>query len=203
MMLVLTRKPREKILISDSIAISILDVQGRQVRIGVEAPRHLSILRDELANKTPEKRSISGPRRLLIVDDSPEDRYSYQRLLCQDVKGQPPSSQAPARDDVLDYRPFRFNEASTGSEGLRLCRAEVPDCVLLDYCLPDLNGLEFLEAMRDDRLLKQVPVIMLTGQGAESVAVKAMKRGASDYLVKSELTRELLCRTVSEVLSLA
>lgn len=62
-----------------------------------------------------------------------------------------------------------------------------PDCILLDYQLPETTGLEFLEELRDEDREISLPVIMLTGEGSESIAVEAMRKGVSDYLTKSIL----------------
>ncbi|HTG36155.1 MAG TPA: response regulator [Thermoanaerobaculia bacterium] len=113
---------------------------------------------------------------LLIVDDSPEDRELYRRLLAQG------SEQA-----------YEFLEAETGEEGLRLAHDRIPDCLLLDYRLPDVDGLEFLSRLRAERL---IPVIVLTGQGNEAVAVEAMKSGAQDYLLKGNVDRDRLQQAV-------
>jgi PAS domain S-box-containing protein len=57
-----------------------------------------------------------------------------------------------------------------------------PDIIITDYLMPGMNGIEFLEALnRED---KDIPVIMITGQGSENIAIQAMKLGAWDYLVK-------------------
>ncbi len=82
-------------------------------------------------------------------------------------------------------------EAETGHEGLQLAHAQKPDCVLLDYHLPDMNGLEFLAELKNDLGEIPVPVMMLTGADNASVAVEAMKRGAQDYLVK-DVNRQYL-----------
>jgi signal transduction histidine kinase len=112
--------------------------------------------------------------RILIVDDSSEDRELYRRLLGQDPENG-----------------YELLETDLGEEGLRLAQEEDPDCLLLDYRLPDMDGLEFLS-----RLQRPLPVIVLTGQGNESVAVQAMKGGAQDYLLKGSITRQELRRAV-------
>ncbi|HKI02623.1 MAG TPA: response regulator [Thermoanaerobaculia bacterium] len=117
-----------------------------------------------------------APVRILIVDDSPEDREVYRRLLIQD----------PEHD-------YEFLEADLGEEGLRIALAEEPDCLLLDYRLPDVDGLEFLARLLGEKL---VPVIVLTGQGNEAVAVEAMKSGAQDYLLKGSVSRDRLQHAV-------
>jgi diguanylate cyclase (GGDEF)-like protein len=115
--------------------------------------------------------------KLLIVDDNPDDRFLYKRLL-QKVNG--------VHWSIL--------ESDSGESGLELCKNENPDCVLLDYILPDTDGLEFLLQLKSMSI--SVPVIMLTGQGDETVAVLAMKEGAKDYLVKNILTPASLKATI-------
>ncbi|HEX3531344.1 MAG TPA: response regulator [Thermoanaerobaculia bacterium] len=124
-----------------------------------------------------------APQRILIVDDSPEDREVYRRLLHQD----------PAER-------YELLETELGEEGLRLARTEAPDCLLLDYRLPDVDGLEFLSRLRADRAGPLVPVIVLTGQGNEAVAVEAMKGGAQDYLLKGAITRQTLQKAVQNAI---
>ncbi len=128
----------------------------------------------------------SGPgheRLILIVDDSPEDRTAVRRALNQ---GTGPS--------------YRYLEEGTGSEALALCRSAGLDCLILDYSLPDLDGLEFLDELTGGTGITPFPVIMLTGRGDEGVAVQALKRGAADYLVKGRLTSELLHTMVEQAI---
>ena len=114
-------------------------------------------------------------RTVLVVDDSPEDCEMYQRYL--------------RRDFEFDYT-ILF--ASQGQEGLELWKQHQPDVVLLDYRLPDLDGLECLAAIQNQGQQSPLPVIMVTGEGNETIAVQAIKAGAQDYLVKGKITPESL-----------
>jgi PAS domain S-box-containing protein len=118
---------------------------------------------------------------VLIVDDPESDRATYSRYL--------------QSDSEITYR---IIEAATLEQGLELCRSQQPDVVLIGLNLPDGNGLEFLEAINVDRAGDRVPVIMLTGQGNEKMAVSAMKLGAFDCLVKGDVTAKLLATTVRQ-----
>ena len=122
-------------------------------------------------------------RRVLIVDDSLEDREVYRRFLTDD---------GGHRYDLI--------ETQSGAEGIALCRTHLPDCVLLDYRLPDLDGLTFLTDLQCEVDGVGVPVIVLTGQGSESVAVEAMKNGAQDYLLKGTMTAASLLRAVENAI---
>jgi PAS domain S-box-containing protein len=129
---------------------------------------------------------MSKPKiHILIVEDDLVDRMACRRALAQDA----------------NYE-FVLSEAETGREGLQLAHAQKPDCVLLDYNLPDLNGLEFLAELRKDLGEITLPVLMLTGANNASVAVEAMKRGAQDYLVKDTNRQylELLPAVIQRVL---
>ncbi len=118
-----------------------------------------------------------SPVKLLIVDDNPDDRYHYKRLL-----------------EKVNGVHWSILESENGTSGLEICKSETPDCVLLDYILPDIDGLEFLLQLK--KMSVSVPVIMLTGQGDETVAVLAMKEGARDYISKDILTPASLKGTI-------
>ena len=123
--------------------------------------------------------------KILIVDDNAEDRVTFRYFL--------------QKDGEFGYE---FLEAELGEAGIEICLAEKPDCVLLDYNLPDSDGLAVLEAINPDPLDPVFPVILLTGVGDESLAVKAMKQGAQDYLVKGELSYRELHRAVHSAMEI-
>ena len=119
---------------------------------------------------------MSLPARLiLLIDDSPEDRESWRRYL--------------AADPEVSYR---FIERNTIESGLAACAAEKPDCVLLDYHLPDGYGLDFLRGLQEIGGTLAYPTVMLTGTGNEAVAVEAMKAQVQDYLAKNRLQPDAL-----------
>ncbi|MBP5974122.1 response regulator [Brasilonema sp. CT11] len=120
---------------------------------------------------------------LLITDDCMEDREVYREYLLSDP-----------------HHSYQILEASSAELGLALCQKKHCDAILLDFCLPDMSGLEFLDELKLQRLDSPLPVIMLTGQGDERVAVQAMKRGAQDYLVKRDIEPDVLQMTVRNVI---
>jgi light-regulated signal transduction histidine kinase (bacteriophytochrome) len=130
---------------------------------------------------------IQAPARVsvLIVDDSPEDRATYRRMLNHGM---------PVR--------YEFTEAEAAEEGLEFLRGQRPDCVLLDFRLPDLNGLEFLAEMTRFTAVGDVAVVMLTGQGDEQVAAEAIKSGAQEYLSKGRLEADALHTSIQSAVRL-
>jgi PleD family two-component response regulator len=114
-------------------------------------------------------------RTILVVDDDLQDCEMYRRYLLGDPE--------------YDYN---IINASLGLQGLDLWRQYQPDVMLLDYRLPDLDGLEFLAALQTQAQPLSFPIVMVTGKGNEAIAVQAIKAGAQDYLVKGNIKPESL-----------
>jgi two-component system KDP operon response regulator KdpE len=91
----------------------------------------------------------------------------------------------------LVARGYRVIEAETGEEGLAMIRQYVPDVVLLDLGLPDLDGLEVTRRVRQE---SQVPIVVLSARGQEADKVSALDGGADDYLTKPFGMDELVAR---------
>ncbi len=122
---------------------------------------------------------MAQPLSILIIDDSPEDREVYRRYLLQDQ----------------EYS-YTILEEESGEGALALCQQFQPDAILLDFLLPDMDGLEFLADLKQQSKVAMPSVVMLTGYGNEAVAVQAMKIGVQDYLVKGQTTAERLLSTI-------
>lgn len=91
----------------------------------------------------------------------------------------------------LEHDGFIVDEALTGKEGLDKMRTFLPDLILLDIMLPDVDGFEVLKMIRE---IDTVPVIMLTAKGEEDDRVKGLELGADDYITKPFSPRELVSR---------
>lgn len=117
--------------------------------------------------------------RLLVVDDDAVDRANYSRLLEQHGRGL-----------------CEIQQAVNGASGLAALQSRTPDCIFLDYALPDMTGVDFLAAAAVDNVLP-CAVVFVTGNGNEAVAVQAMKRGAQDYLVKDKVNANSLWRSMT------
>ena len=90
--------------------------------------------------------------------------------------------------------------AGNGREAMEILRHDVPDVVLTDLEMPEMDGLELVQAIRRD--YPALPVILMTAMGSENVAAKALHYGAASYVRKRTLAREVV-RTVGTVLAVA
>lgn len=113
----------------------------------------------------------------MIVDDCEEDRARYVRYLKSEQ--------------------YKFIVADTIDEARVLFETHKPDCLILDYFLPDGTAGEFLEAVSHLAHAIFCPIIMMTGEGDEKTAVEVLKKGAKDYLIKNEITRDSIKSAVT------
>jgi CheY-like chemotaxis protein/anti-sigma regulatory factor (Ser/Thr protein kinase) len=120
---------------------------------------------------------------ILVADDSPVDRLLVGKLLGKEKD----------LDWVIAY-------AENGAEALALVDDLVPHVIVTDMMMPGMNGLELVTAIRANH--PQVPVILITGQGSEALAIEALERGAASYVPKGQLADKLLA-TVKQVLAVA
>jgi DNA-binding response OmpR family regulator len=109
--------------------------------------------------------------RILVVDDDADIRTLVREL--------------------LGRQGYDVQDAADGRDGLRAFYAGSPDLVILDVSMPELDGWQTLERIRD---LSDVPVVMLTARAAELEKVRGLKAGADDYVTKPFGRQELLAR---------
>jgi len=87
----------------------------------------------------------------------------------------------------LSREKYKIVEAIDGEEGLRLAQLENPDLILLDLVLPQMDGFEVLEKIKNNESISKIPVIILSNLGGGDKISKGLKMGAADFLVKAEL----------------
>ena len=121
--------------------------------------------------------------KVLIVEDERIDREIYKRSLRDGSAGR-----------------FECMECDSAAAGISRCRSWAPDCILLDFHLPDMDGLEALDRMKGDNGRLPCAVVMLTACGGEQLAVKALQTGAMDYMPKSQVVGEVLPHSVANAI---
>jgi two-component system sensor histidine kinase/response regulator len=108
-------------------------------------------------------------KHVLIIDDNREDLLVYSRWLRTTKHGE-----------------LTVFTASSAESALAACAVDLPDCIVLDYHLGEQTGLEVMAELAAKGVC--APVVAITGNGSERIAVDILKGGASDYLVKSEMS---------------
>lgn len=117
--------------------------------------------------------------RILVVDDSLVDLRLASRLLEKNPD-------------------WEVCTARNGKEGIAQVELEIPDLIVTDLKMPEMNGLELVEVIRNEYPL--VPVVLMTAGGSETIAVDALEKGAASYVPKNILANELV-DTVARILS--
>jgi PAS domain S-box-containing protein len=117
--------------------------------------------------------------RILLVEDDPNDIFLIKRMLNKFWNS---------------YYEFRIDQCGLLSEAMKYLNHQEPDVILLDLGLPDSNGLQILTSIID--LVPSIPIVVLTGLEDEDVAIEALQQGAQDYLIKGQVERNLLARSL-------
>jgi len=110
--------------------------------------------------------------KILIIEDEPDMRANLA--------------------DVMELENYQPLTAANGREGVELAKRELPDLILCDVMMPDLDGHGVLAALRDDSQTARIPFVFLTAKGERGDVRAGMDLGADDYLVKPVPIAELL-----------
>ena len=94
---------------------------------------------------------------------------------------------------ALEHAGFKVETALSGNDGIRKIKAKKPDLILLDFLLPDINGLEVLKEIRAQKDAKDIPIFILTNYTDEKLGEKGLFLKNEKYLLKTKHTpRELV-----------
>ena len=111
--------------------------------------------------------------KILIVDDNPD----ILELIEATLEGE-----------------FDLAKAATGAEAMEKIKTQKPNLLILDYMLPDTDGLQICRTIRKDPLLLNTPILMLTGKGEVEDKVGGLEAGVDDYMLKPFIPQELIAR---------
>ncbi|MFT7054199.1 MAG: two-component system phosphate regulon response regulator PhoB [Psychromonas sp.] len=112
--------------------------------------------------------------RILVV----EDEVAIRDMLCF----------------VLDQHGYECIEADTYQSALNQLQEPYPDLILLDWMFPGGSGIKLLNHLKQDNILRSIPVVMLTARGEEQDKVRGLENGADDYVTKPFSPKELMAR---------
>lgn len=112
--------------------------------------------------------------RILVIDDNLNDVLLIRR--------------------VLERSGYDVATAASGDEGLRVVLDQRPQCILVDYRMPGMDGFEFCRRLKSDEQFRSVPVLMLTGADAAKNVVDGLESGADDFVTKSADIEVILAR---------
>ncbi|MHB8347701.1 MAG: phosphate regulon transcriptional regulator PhoB [Acidiferrobacterales bacterium] len=114
------------------------------------------------------------PAKILIV----EDEQAIREMICV----------------ALRHAGFECREAADAAQAQASITSGMPDMMLLDWMLPGVSGVDYARRLRQDRLTRHLPIIILTARTQEEDKLKGLETGADDYVTKPFSTRELLAR---------
>lgn len=101
-------------------------------------------------------------------------------------------------DKILSEQGYEVKGFSKGMRALKYLKKEVPDLIILDVEMPEIDGFEMLKLIKEKEELKNVPVIFLTSNNGQNEVIDAIKGGAKDYIIKP-INEELLIEKVNKI----
>lgn len=141
-------------------------------------PEGKQILQLDLSPETemlPEliEKPIVGSHHILVVEDNPDVR----KYIVEKLKGN-----------------YNVSEAENGLTGFEVACRDIPDLVISDVMMPEMDGFTFCQALKTDNRTSHIPVILLTARAEDADKITGLETGADDYLIKPFNTKELLVR---------
>lgn len=144
---------------------------------------------DNLVKPSPDKNSVNPPDLAAPVSNSIPDRANLPVLLIIDDN-----------DDIRQYirqvvaDAYRIIEAVDGQSGLKKATETIPDIIICDWMMPNMDGMAFCETLKTQSTTNHIPVIMLTAKASTENRIEGLGYGADDYLTKPFHSVELRVR---------
>ena len=129
-------------------------------------------------SQTKSQTKRQTKRRILLVDDNADVRNYVKRLLSER---------------------WQVETAATGAIALNMIQQQLPDLVLTDVMMPEMDGFQLLKTLRSDPITQSIPIILLSARAGEEATVEGLEAGADDYLIKPFSARELMARVETQL----
>ncbi len=142
-----------------------------------------------IAAYTSEAASWTGPKHLEEIEPIIQNSLSSAKIIVVDDN----SDMRQYLKGILSPR-WQVKMVSNGIAALEAVRQEIPDLILSDVMMPEMNGFQLLAALRKDKMTNKIPIILLSARAGEEATVEGLASGADDYLVKPFSARELVAR---------
>lgn len=142
------------------------------------APAPLTPTDHRTSREASSERSTTRPARIVLADDNADMREYLRRLLSEQ---------------------YSVEAVANGTQALAAIRRQIPDLVLSDVMMPDLDGFGLLRAVRGNAVTASLPVILLSARAGEEATVEGLAAGADDYLIKPFSAREVLSRVAARL----
>ena len=126
-----------------------------------------TFIKNVFGNKRP-----TAAATILVVDDTDSDRHLSQ--------------------GILEKQGYKTIAASDGRAGVDLARQSKPSLILMDYMMPDLNGVDACQILKNDPQTRDIPVIFLTSLDTPNSVVECFEQGADIFLAKPVNTNDLI-----------
>jgi DNA-binding response OmpR family regulator len=100
----------------------------------------------------------------------------------------------------LNLEGFEVSLAVDGEKGLKMAKEVKPDLILLDIILPKMDGFEVLKAIKQDKTIEKIPVILLTNLSQKDEVKKGLDLGATDYLIKAHFMPSEVVKKIKQTI---
>ncbi len=147
-------------------------------RLLSESIDHITVPDTPISMEAAERESSKETARLLVADDNRDMRDYLRELLSPE---------------------FEVETASNGRVAFERAKASLPDLVVSDVMMPEMDGMQLLTALRQEPSTATIPLILVSARAGEEPAIEGMEAGADDYVVKPFTARELIARVHSHI----
>jgi signal transduction histidine kinase/CheY-like chemotaxis protein len=162
------------------MVVTVMDREQKARALGADEFWLKPVAEEQLRRKLATVARNGPMQRVLVIDDDDLHRYLLKKLLAD--------------------TPYSVQEASSGAEGVRVAREQVPHLIFLDFVLPDMTAFDVLDALKADPLTRDIPVVLHTSKPLEEAEHKRLERETASILTKHTLSREVAITRIRDAL---